>query len=434
MTPLDQLAGLSLPDLRRRYHGELFGEQLPFWSRCGIDHELGGFQCSLGYDGSRVNDDKFVWFQGRGLWVWSFVYNHLEQDPALIEVARKTKDFLLQHFPQHDGSWASMVTREGQPLASERDVYGRYFAVEGLFEYAHAAGDGETHDLAFKLFKQLFREETERLGGRSGARPQGFWMVNINIATQFLRRDSDPDVQEIADRSIEAVIERHYNPDIQLNNEELNPDFTRPPGEQTKCNLGHSVETLWMVMEEARRRGDEQLADVCAERIHRHLSVGWDWIHGGLALWINVDQGGYEWMVERVPGTDVEFRSVGEYNYTKTLWSLDEVLIATLLVLERCGDDRGGDAWGGGALGGDAWAADYFIRAQQLIDEKFSMKHKHGEPTYVLFADRRITPPECSVRQDNYHRLRALALNLLTLDRMITAQSRETGPSGGNSY
>ncbi len=409
---LNQLTGLSLADLRRRYRGELFGEQLPFWNRCGIDHELGGFQCSLGYDGARVNDDKFVWFQGRGLWVWSFIYNHLERDPAVLEVARKTKGFLLKHFPQPDGSWASMLTRQGQLLAPERDVYGRYFAVEGLFEYAHAAGDSEAHDLALKLFKQLFREETERPGGHSATRPQGFWMVNVNIATQFLRRESDPAVSEIADRSIEAVIDKHYNPDIRLNNEQLNPDFSRPPGEQTKSNLGHSIETLWMVMEEARRRGDDQLAGVCAERIHRHLNVGWDWIHGGLALWINVDQGGYEWPVEQVPGTDVEFRSVGEYNYTKTLWSLDEVLIATLLVLERSGE---------------AWAADYFTRAQQLIDEKFSMKHKHGEPTYVLFADRRIIPPERSVRQDNYHRLRALALNLLTLDRMKAGHNSETG-------
>ena len=415
MKPVDQLASLSLPDLHRRYHRELFDEQLLFWNRCGIDHELGGFQCSLSYDGSRVNHDKFVWFQGRGLWVWSFLYNNLKRDPALLEVARDTKDFLLKHFPQPDGSWASMVTREGQLVAPETDVYGRYFAVEGLFEYAHAAGDSEAHYLALTMFKQLFREEIERPGGHSGTRPQGFWMVNINIATQFLRRESDPDVSQIADRAIEAVIEKHYNPDIQLNNEELRHDFARPPGEETKCNLGHSLETLWMVMEEARRRGDDQLADVCTGRIHRHLNVGWDWIHGGLAMWVNVDQGGYEWPVEQVPGTDVEFRSVGEYNYTKTLWSLDEVLVATLLVQER---------------GGEAWAADYFTRTQQVIDDKFSMKRQHGEPTYVLFSDRNLTPSERSVRQDNYHRLRALTLNILTLDRMIAARKSERRTPG----
>ena len=46
------------------------------------------------------------------------------------------------------------------------------------------------------------------------------------------------------------------------------------------------------------------------------------------------------------------------------------------------------------------------------------MKTKAGQPTYVLFADRQITPPASSTRQDNYHRLRALMLNLVTLRRL----------------
>jgi hypothetical protein len=120
-------------------------------------------------------------------------------------------------------------------------------------------------------------------------------------------------------------------------------------------------------------------------------------------MWINVDHGGYEWPVEGVPGTDLEFRAVGEYNYTKTLWALDEILIATLLIHERTGAP---------------WAREFFDRTQQLIDEKFSMKTKAGQPTYVLFADRQITPPASSTRQDNYHRLRALMLNLVTLRRL----------------
>ena len=122
-------------------------------------------------------------------------------------------------------------------------------------------------------------------------------------------------------------------------------------------------------------------------------------------MWINVDQGGYEWPVEGVPGTDLKFRSVGEYNYTKSLWALDEVLVACLLILERQ------DA---------SWAWEFFARAQDVIDEKFSMKAMAGQPTYVLFSDRRIARPPQSVRQDNYHRLRALMMNLRTLERLVS--------------
>ena len=248
-------APASFAQLRDRYRRELLEEQLPFWNRFGMDHENGGFCCSLDYDGRRVNDEKFTWFQGRGLWVYSYVYNHLDASPEHLEVARKTREFLLAHGPQPDGTWASKLARDGTPLAPETDFYGRYFAIEGLVEYSHAAGDEQALETALRMFKELYRQETA--ADASGPSTQGFWMVNINIARQILERESDPEIREIADRAIDAVIHKHYNPEFGLNNEKLNHDFSRPPQEATKCNFGHSVETLWMVMEEARRRGDD---------------------------------------------------------------------------------------------------------------------------------------------------------------------------------
>ncbi|MDA1315754.1 MAG: AGE family epimerase/isomerase [Acidobacteria bacterium] len=407
--PHNEALTTTLEQLRERYRRELFDEQLPFWDRFGIDHELGGFCCALDYDGSRVNDEKFVWFQGRGLWVYSFLYNHLKRDPAYLEVARKTKDFLLAHAPQPDGRWASNLSREGRTLAPETDLYGRYFAIEGLYEYSQAADDEQARDTALAMFKDLFRREMAQ--DAVGPLTQGFWMVNINIARQILDRETDAEVAAIADQSINAVIQKHFNPDYGLNNENLNRDFTRSAEEATKCNLGHSIETLWMVMQEARRRGDAGLQGICAGRIQHHLNVGWDWLYGGLAMWINVDQGGYEWPLESVPGTNLQFRSVGEYNYTKSLWAVDEVLIACLLILEQRNAP---------------WAERFLVEAQKVMDEKFSMQQSEGPPTYVLFSDRRITRPPRSVRQDNYHRLRALTMNLLTLERLVAS-----GPSIG---
>ena len=103
-----------------------------FGTALGSTTNWGGVCCSLGYDGARLNDEKFVWFQGRGLWVYSFLYNHLKADPAYLEVARKTKEFLLAHAPQPDGTWASKLSREGRVLAPESALYGRYFAIEGF--------------------------------------------------------------------------------------------------------------------------------------------------------------------------------------------------------------------------------------------------------------------------------------------------------------
>ena len=202
---------------------------------------------------------------------------------------------------------------------------------------------------------------------------------------------------------MDAILNKHYNPDIGLNTEILNFDFSRPKEEESKSRFGHTVEVLWMVMDDAVRRGDKALWDTCAERIHQHLDVGWDYIYGGLCQWINVDHGAYQWPPETPVGTDLELHFVGEYSYLKTLWAQNEVLIATLNVFERTGAE---------------WAARYFEMAHKVINEKFSQK-KRGLPGYTLFADRRMTLQPHVRRQDNYHPPRQLMYNILTLDRMI---------------
>jgi N-acylglucosamine 2-epimerase len=404
-----KLTGMTLSQLRRHYHDELFGNLLPFWEKHGVDHEYGGVMHSLDYDGTLVNTTKLSWFQGRAIWVYSFLYNHFGKNPAHLEVARKTKDFLLKNAPQPDGWWAEEFARDGKVIKPfSGDLYGMYFAAEGLQEYAWAARDSQSRDLALELMRKLRRriEDPDFLcmdTDTPGQRTQGLWMVNLNTARQMITRWPDPELHSLLDHAIDVVINRHYNPDIGLNNEVLNRDFSRPQGHETKCLLGHSLETLWMIAEEALRRGDRKLWDTCTERIRKHLDVGWDHVFGGFAEWINVDHGGYVWPEYTPVGTTLVFRSVGEYFYVKPLWALNEILVATLNILEQTGAD---------------WAARYFEMAHQLIEQKYSMKG-HGKPGYMLFADRRMTYIPHTARQDNYHPLRQLMLSILTLDRMI---------------
>jgi mannose/cellobiose epimerase-like protein (N-acyl-D-glucosamine 2-epimerase family) len=411
-TPETRLAGMTLAGLRKRYREELFDVTLPFWDAHGVDHQHGGVMHGLNYDGRLVHSDKLLWFQGRAIWVYSFLYNHFGKDPRHLETARKTRDFVLRYARQPDGWWAEMLARDGKVLRGfEGDIYGMYFVAEGLQEYASAAGDEESQELAVGLVRQLHRYiENPKvvLPGAPGAaiRPQGVWMVNLNIATQILRRRENRDIEAIARQSVDAVVQRHYNQDIGLNNENLNIDFSRPAGEETKSLLGHSIETLWMVMEEALRKSDLALWRLCADRIRRHIEVGWDWVYGGLSQWVNVDQGAYEWPVERPVGTDLEFRFRGEYHYMKTLWSLNEILVACLNIFEHTRAE---------------WAARFFGMAQDVIDRKFS-RRQHGQPGYMLFADRRMTQQHHVARQDNYHPPRQLMLNLLALDRMMQSQ------------
>jgi mannose/cellobiose epimerase-like protein (N-acyl-D-glucosamine 2-epimerase family) len=137
-----QLAGLPLAELRARYRRDLFESVLPFWDKHGIDHQSGGVLHSLDYDGTAVATNKLSWFQGRAIWIYSFLYNHFDRNSKYLEIARKTKEFLLKNAPQPDGWWAEEFTREGKVVKPfSGDLYGMYFAAEGLQEYAWAAKD-----------------------------------------------------------------------------------------------------------------------------------------------------------------------------------------------------------------------------------------------------------------------------------------------------
>src|ERR1035437_1621930 len=156
------LGGMDLPQMRQRYHDELFGNLLPFWDKHGIDHQYGGVMHALDYDGTVVDSNKLSWFQGRAIWIYSFLYNRFEQNPAYLEIARKTQDFLLMNAPQPDGWWAEEFSRDGKVVKPfSGDLYGMYFAAEGLQEYAWAARDEQARDLAIALMKKLYRRIQE---------------------------------------------------------------------------------------------------------------------------------------------------------------------------------------------------------------------------------------------------------------------------------
>ena len=422
-----RLAGMSLTELRQQLHDRLFQAVLPFWDRHGIDHEYGGIMCSLDYDGTLVGTGKNLWFLGRAIWVYSFLYNHFGKDPKFLAVAKKTKEFVFKYALQQDGWWAEELSRRGKVLRPySGDTEGMYHLAEGLHEYALASGDEQSHDTSFALLKKLFRQFNSPnfryrgadfpylWGSPRAVRPQGLWFLNLTLATQMLEREDDEEITIIADHSVDAIMNRHYNPDIGLNTEMLYFDFSRPKEEAQKSRFGHCVEALWMVMEEANRRGNETLWNTCAERIRHHLNAGWDYIYGGLSQWVNVDHPSYRWPVETPPGTRLEFHFVGEYEYLKCLWCQNEALIATLKVWERTRAE---------------WAADFFGLACRTANEKFWQSARGYPAGAMLFADRRLTFQPHVGRQDNFHPLRQQMLNILTLERIIQRGIGPTSPA-----
>jgi mannose/cellobiose epimerase-like protein (N-acyl-D-glucosamine 2-epimerase family) len=279
----NELAGMPVGSLREKYRRDLFDDFLPFMDRYVIDHELGGFMCNTDFTGERVNDNKSSWFEGRGTWVYAFLYNNLSREKKYLEVARKSIDFTLKIKPTGENElWDREVSRDGSKrvLAANGEIYGDLFIAEGLAEYSKATGQKEYWEMAKQLVLKCVRlydradyrpEIGQTYLGKDarpfpGARIQGVWMVLIRVTAQMLEMRPDAELEKIAARSVDAVLNHHFNPAFNLNNELLNHDLSRPTNEYKQLvYTGHCIETLWMLLDEAKRLKDKKLFETFAE-------------------------------------------------------------------------------------------------------------------------------------------------------------------------
>ena len=105
------------------YRGTLLGDVMPFWLRHGMDRGHGGIMTSLDRDGTAMDTDKSVWFQGRAGWMFATLYLTVERRPEWLEAARSCVAFSRQHCHGPDGKMYFTVTREGRPLRMRRYVF-----------------------------------------------------------------------------------------------------------------------------------------------------------------------------------------------------------------------------------------------------------------------------------------------------------------------
>lgn len=404
------LGGMALEQLRDQYRAALFDQFIPNMDELVIDHEYGGFMCNVDIiTRERKSDAKSAWYEGRGLWTYSFLYNNFGKREDILKVATGSKDFIVKHIIRDTVSdsefWPASYNRAGTEPSGTGNIYGHLFIAEGLAEFARASGDDRYYQQAKTIILDCLRRydrpdyayHVNYLSSDApvvpGPRVLGHWMVFLRAATQILEQRPDPEMEQLAARCVDAIMNHHLNPAYGLMNELLNHDFSRPANAFAHFSYtGHAIETLWMVMFEAARKEDTALFRLASTAFCRHVKVAADHIYGGFFRSLDhVDD--YIWKVDKV------------------LWLQEEVLIGTLFLVEH---------------GGDAWARQCFADTYRYVQEKFT------KPEYAFWisAGNRKLSEFQQVRAEHYHHPRHLMLNLLALDRMIERGGKVSGLFG----
>jgi N-acylglucosamine 2-epimerase len=401
------LGRFTLPQLRELYHRDLFRDWLPFMERHIIDPEYGGFLCNTDFDGTHVNSEKDPLFEGRGIWVYSYLYTHFGKDARHLDVARRSVELLSRSEPPEGTFWCSSIHRDGTPAGPPATVIPTDLGIaEGFAAYAQATGQQQFLDKAKRLLGKCLqrydRSDYNPGVGRTyfgasapempGARIMGSWMILLRTTAQILEIDSDPKLDALARRCADAIVHHHFNPKFQLNNELLNHDFSRPvsPYDQLS-NLGNTLEVTWMLLDEATRQRDDAMFQLCAARLRRHAEVASDSVYGGVFhVLLDVDQ--------------------NLYQLNKLLWAQEETLVDTLYIYRR---SRA------------CWAAEMFGRIYAYVRQNYPLM-SHGSPLWMYASDRKASFEGFSrlrKRVENYHHPRHLMLNLRRIDEMLGARA-----------
>ncbi|KYO19934.1 N-acylglucosamine 2-epimerase [Alligator mississippiensis] len=228
LPPLDAESRELLEAWRDRVSCEL-DTVIDFWIRHSHDPEHGGFFSCLSRDGTVYDETKYVWMQGRQVWVYARLYRSVPRfrRPELLEAARAGGEFLLRcarpdpRVPKA----AFALLRDGRAAKVQRSVFSECFCALALDELGRATGNA------------------------------------------------------CYERGRTAVLEHVSQDGLEL------------PGSLGRLqNPGHAIEAGWMLLLHARARGDMAAADEAIDGFMLGpLDAGWDSPHGGLLAFHDAD-------------------------------------------------------------------------------------------------------------------------------------------------
>lgn len=129
---LNNMDNLDFAALALQYKAELLDNCLPFWLGNSQDTEYGGYFSCLNRDGSVYDTDKFIWLQGREVWLFAMLYNNVEKKQEWLDCALQGGEFLRKY--GHDGNYNFYfsLNREGQPLIQPYNIFSNTFACMGF--------------------------------------------------------------------------------------------------------------------------------------------------------------------------------------------------------------------------------------------------------------------------------------------------------------
>ena len=302
------MTNVDFKQISSRYKRELLENCLPFWLEHSQDKEYGGYFSCLNRDGSVYDTDKFIWLQGREVWMFAMLYNNVEKNQQWLDCAIQGAEFLKKY--GHDENWDFYFSldRKGNPLVQPYNIFSNTFACMAFAQLAKATGNDEYALIARRIFGRILERRSNPKGqwckAYPGTRPMKDFalpMIICNMALEIEDILEDKSVlEQTIDTCLHEVFDVFYQPELGCMLENVSSVDGAPVDcfEGREINPGHDLEALWFMMNLGVRRGDKALIEKCVEIALRVIERGWDKEFGGIYYFLDakgVPQQKLEW-------------------------------------------------------------------------------------------------------------------------------------------
>lgn len=315
-----------------QYRDELLNNVLPFWLKNSRDTEGGGFFTCLNRDGSVFDTDKFIWLQGRQVWLFSMLYNEVEKRPEWLEFALHGADFLEKNGRAADGTWYFSTTRHGQPLVEPYNIFSDCFATQAFGQLYKATGEQRYAKIATTTFQSILdrqnnpkRHWSKAVAGTRPLKNFALPMILCNLSLEIEHLLDPSVVAANIDACLHEVMDVFYDTKSGLILENVTPDGQFSDSfEGRSLNPGHAIEAMWFVMDLAEKRGDKALIERAKNITLHTLEYAWDKEFGGILYFMDI---------KNAPPQQLEHDQ-------KLWWVHIETLISLLKGYRLTGDER----------------------------------------------------------------------------------------------
>ena len=287
---------VNFKKLAEQYKSELLEKVIPFWENYSKDKEFGGYFTCLDRTGKVFDTDKFIWLQAREVWMFSSLYNNVEQNPGWLKMAEHGAEFLEKKAKDADGNWYFSLNQQGEPIIQPYNIFSDCFATMAFGQLYKATGNEEYAEIAKTTFHNILKKSDNPKGKYNkafpGTRPlKGFSlpMILCNLSLEIEHLLEPELVKETIDTCIHEVMEVFYDENSGLILENVNPDGSFSDSfEGRLLNPGHAIEAMWFIMDLANRLNNKELMDKAVEILLRTLKYGWDEKYGGIFYFMDI--------------------------------------------------------------------------------------------------------------------------------------------------